>query len=195
VISFRRPTRANRARSNTYASSGTETPPLSAADNSSVSGGSESSIDVSHLTMLLANMSHPSSNLGFTRSRPRVRGHRRRISQARASRSSIIETIEEEHSAVLGVPPQLDAIAASPARTANLSNANQSVVIVDSDADSRRSSLEWDPNHGLSLRRYYALKDEANDVVQDSKRVWNDTPFSLFALQGMIPSLFPLYAS
>jgi serine/arginine repetitive matrix protein 2 len=154
-----------------------------------VSGGSESSIDVSHLTMLLANMSHPTSNLAYTRARTRVRGHRRRISQARASRSSIIETIEEEQSVNLGLASHLTSISASPAPAAlapafDLSVADKSIVVVDSDADSRRSSLEWDPNHGLSLRRYHALKHEATDAVEESKRVWSDTPFSLFALQG-----------
>jgi serine/arginine repetitive matrix protein 2 len=193
---FRRPIRASRARSNTYASSGAETPPLSAADNSSVSGSSESSIDVSHLTMLLANVTHPAPSFAAARARARGHGHRRRISQARASRSSVYETIEEEdNSVVLGLAPRLDDIAASPVLDVptpipDISNSNQSVIVVDSDADSPRSSIDWDPNHGISLRRYYALKDEAHDTVEESKRVWIDTPFSVFALQCKSTSVF-----
>lgn len=34
-----------------------------------------------------------------------------------------------------------------------------------------------------SMRKYHALKEEAQDTVVDSKRVWIDTPFSLYALQ------------
>lgn len=57
-----------------------------------------------------------------------------------------------------------------------------SIFVVESDRDSICS--EWDDEHGITtLRRYYALRDEAQVTVDESKRVWIDTPFSLFALQ------------
>ena len=34
-----------------------------------------------------------------------------------------------------------------------------------------------------TLRRYYALRSEAEVTVDESKRLWMDTPFSVFALQ------------
>ena len=43
----------------------------------------------------------------------------------------------------------------------------------------------WDDEHEITtLRKYYALWDEAENVVVESKRIWLDTPFSLFALQS-----------
>lgn len=43
------------------------------------------------------------------------------------------------------------------------------------------------------MRKYYALRDEAENVVVESKRTWLDTPFTLFALQSKCRSfLFPL---
>jgi hypothetical protein len=35
----------------------------------------------------------------------------------------------------------------------------------------------------MALRKYYALRDEAQDTVMESKQVWLDTPFSIFAVQ------------
>jgi hypothetical protein len=69
------------------------------------------------------------------------------------------------------------------------------VFIVDSsDTISVHSKFEecattttWDDEHGITaLRKYYALRDEAENVVDESKRTWLDSPdpFSLFALQS-----------
>ena len=47
--------------------------------------------------------------------------------------------------------------------------------------------MAWDDEHGIiTLRKYYALRDEAENVVVETKRIWLDTPFSLFkfALQS-----------
>ena len=64
----------------------------------------------------------------------------------------------------------------------------QPVMIVDSDTVSIHSKPEestWDDERGITtLRKYYALRDEAENVVVESKRTWLDTPFSLFALQS-----------
>jgi hypothetical protein len=42
----------------------------------------------------------------------------------------------------------------------------------------------WDDEQRIvALRRCYALREEAQDTVTESKRQWSDTPFSVFALQ------------
>jgi serine/arginine repetitive matrix protein 2 len=216
-------TRPRSATSSTTGTSGIDTPPLSAAD-SSVSG-SESSIDVAHLNVLLANVAHPTTSLATARARVRGRGHAHthwRMSQARMSRASVYETIEEEVSVAFTLNPptsRLGAIASvttSPAPasasadeddTATIANlsipatsnsgievtlasavvsaiAEDTAQIVDSNTTSPRSSGDWDPQHGFSLRRYYALRSEAHDTVEESKTVWPDTAFSAFAVQG-----------
>lgn len=58
---------------------------------------------------------------------------------------------------------------------------SDSVYIVDADT---ASISEWDDEHGIvTMRKYYALRDEAHDTVVESKKVWTDTPFSIFAMQ------------
>ena len=121
--------------------------------------------------------------VGRIRARARApgTGHRRRYSKAHISRSSVYETIEEEMSN-----------ASSPAHSLFLKKSSptmrQPVFVVDSDTASVHSKLEeptWDDEHRITtLRKYYALRDEAENVVVESKRTWLDTPFSLFALQS-----------
>ncbi|KAJ8520630.1 hypothetical protein ONZ45_g2582 [Pleurotus djamor] len=192
---FSRPGPASRSRSSTCtSSSGGDTPPLSASDGSSISGGSQSSIDMSQLNIMLSNATHPVSSLSYARARARVRGHghRRRISEARASRSSVYETIEEEMS-----------VTSSPARPGKGDStedketplaSQRSIYIVDPEVSfegSPRDSM-WDDEQGLlALRQYYALRDEAHVTVSESQRVWLDTPFSLFALQSFHPPHHP----
>ena len=88
------------------------------------------------------------------------------------------ETIEEEMSS----PAQsLSSRKSSP-------TTHQLVYIMEFDTMSMHSKPEqstWDDECGITtLRRYYALRDEAENVVVESKRTWLDTPFSLFALQS-----------
>ncbi len=145
-----------------------------------------SSIDLGEIDSMLSNSSFPTSTLQRARVRARARGHghRRHYSRIRSSRStSVYETIEEEAPSAL----------TSPARslaTEKLSDSTQSrpVFIVDSDTDSIHSNIEdsmtWDDERGIvALRRYYALHDEVRSTVTESKRMWSDTPFSLFAVQ------------
>ena len=188
---FSKPTPASRSRSSTYtsASSGVDTPPLSSSDGSSISGGSQSSIDIGQLNTLLTNASHPTSGVARARARTRARGtgHRRRIDQARMSRSSVYETIEEEASVLANSPSPQRPTPQSLAKQAIDPMTNDSVYVVECDGDSIYS--EYDDEHGItSLRRYYALRSEAQVTVDESKRVWIDTPFSLFALQCRSPS-------
>ncbi len=158
---FSRPGPSSRSRSSTVTScSGGETPPLSSSDGSSVSGGSQSSIDIAHLSNVLSSCTRPSSNIASARARARARGagHRRRISQARASRSSVYETIQEE-SMVLSSPSPEKSLA-SPESIAKSGSPSLSQAIFVVDSDSQSLSEDWDDEHGIiGLRRYYALQD------------------------------------
>lgn len=62
----------------------------------------------------------------------------------------------------------------------------QPVFIVDpSDTASMHSIDSWDEERGiLAMRRYYELRSEAEYTVTESRRVWVDTPFSVYALQS-----------
>jgi serine/arginine repetitive matrix protein 2 len=58
------------------------------------------------------------------------------------------------------------------------------LYIVDPETASVDSVSLWDDERGImALRKYYALRDEAQDTVTESKQVWHDTPFSIFAVQ------------
>ena len=160
-----------------------------ASDNSSVSSGSQYSIDVGHLDNLLTGAAYSttgSDQARTVRARARGTGHRRRISQARASRSSVYETIQEE-SFVLSSSPSVShenlSVPGSAEHTVSLSfPQNDSVYIVDPETTTR--SGDWDTETGiLTLRKYYALRDEAGETVTESKKVWTDTAFSTFAMQ------------
>ncbi|KAG8220621.1 hypothetical protein J3R82DRAFT_2877 [Butyriboletus roseoflavus] len=172
---FTRPKRANRSRSSTCtSSSGAETPPLSISDGySSFSEGSLSSIDLSQLNVLLSNATQPLSNATFDRARPHVRGHghRRRISQARASRTSVYETIEEEFTSPLShmSSPEQSTLGSTP-NTIKLAKVEAKtmdppqVYVMDPETSSVESYSLWDDERGITaLRRYYALRDEAED--------------------------------
>ncbi|KAK2467490.1 hypothetical protein APHAL10511_000345 [Amanita phalloides] len=190
---FSRPLPAGRSRSSTCtSSSGGDTPPLS-ADSSSISGGSQSSIDLGHLNSLLVNSACPMSNAGMTRTRARVRargqGHRRRYSAARMSRNSIYETIEEEVTS--GNSPSHTVTSfksASPTTT-------RPIIVVDPDIGSMDLTSDgsfWDSERGfVALNKCYALRNEADDVVVESQKVWVDTPFSLYAVQSFYPPRNP----
>ncbi len=96
------------------------------------------------------------------------------------SRSSVYETIEEEN-------PNL----ASPESVVSKKDdptTRQAIFVVDADMVSIHSKTEehqWDDEQGIvALRKFYALRDEAEDTVSESKRTWLDTPFSIFAVQS-----------
>ncbi|KAJ3972631.1 hypothetical protein EV361DRAFT_970780 [Lentinula raphanica] len=166
---FTRPSPATRSRSSTCtsSSSGADTPPLSASDGSSTSDGSQSSIDIAQLNRILANATHPISNMARQRDRARARGegHRRRISQARMSRSSVYETIEEEIFSPADPP-----LSQSTASKKSSPTAIQPVFIVDPTDNASIHSLEsWDEEHGIvAMRRYYELRSEAEYTVSEN---------------------------
>ena len=176
-------------------SSGGDTPPLSLSDGSSNSGGSQSSIDLSQINFALSNAMHPMPTAGRNRARARARGtgHRWRYSKSHISRSSIYETIEEEMSNASSSPAQsLLSKKSSPTMC-------QPILVVDSDTVSIHSKPEestWDDEHGITtLRKYYALQDEAETVVVESKHTWLDTPFSLFACISVLLFIVHLLSS
>lgn len=120
------------------------------------------------------------------RARAQGQGHRRRFSQARASRSSVYETIQEErpspgaqskNSKTSSPTIQLPVLIADPSRS-SIGSIN-----------SIHGSSLWEDEQGvMALRRYYALRDEAQDTVTESRKVWLDTPFSVFSVQCELPS-------
>ena len=98
--------------------------------------------------------------------------------------SSVYETIQEEG---LGSsdPVEAPAIGVPVA----VYNSVHSVCIA---GDSDGTDTEWDDERGIvAMRKYGALKNEADDAVTESKRVWLDTPFSLFAVQSFQPPHHP----
>ncbi|KAG7440055.1 uncharacterized protein BT62DRAFT_938390 [Guyanagaster necrorhizus] len=165
--------------------SGSDTPPLSPADGSSMSEGSQSSIDLEEINAALTNATHPMSSVQHNRVRARARGHghRQRFSHAPTSRSSVYETIQEEATPMSSPDKQ----------KASSHAAIQPVFVVDEDTASIHSATATrDDERGIvALRRYYELRDEAESAVTESKRVWVDTPFSLFALQCFDPPTHP----
>ena len=172
---FTRPLPAGSRSSTCTSSSGADTPPLSNSDGS-MSEGSQSSIDLGQLNIALANATHPLPNAPRSRVRARGSGHRRAYSKAHVSRSSVYETIEEEAvSPVKSISSKDDATSRQP------------IFVVDADTASIHSKLEesvYNDEQGIvALRKFYALRDEAENTVSESKRIWLDTPFSLFAVQ------------
>lgn len=91
------------------------------------------------------------------------------------------ETIQEE---------RLSTAPSSPAsqftKDASQVELPSAVYVVDPDNISLNSDSMWDDDD--TLRKYHALRQEAEYTVTDSRRVWMDTPFSLFACQCKLPT-------
>jgi len=185
--SFNRPIPSSRARTRPtvmISQPPDTTPPLSSSEGSQ-SGGSQSSIDIGRLKFLLqtASAGQSSSN---TRSRVRARGqgHRRRPSQMSHS-SIIVDTIQEE----------IPALSHSPSPSTDMrSNRNSfdsvaSIPPAAPEEEPQVEIMEWDDERVvLGLRRYYALRNEADETITQSRLVWPDTPFSLHALHSKLDS-------
>ncbi len=58
---------------------------------------------------------------------------------------------------------------------------DDNVIIVDPED---ASLTDWDERGIASLCRYFTLKDEADVTIRESKQVWSDTPFSIYAVQS-----------
>jgi hypothetical protein len=109
-----------------------------------------------------------------TRIRSKGHGHRRRLSGIQISRASVYETIEEENNTPIsdGFPESIKA-SLSPVIDDN-------IIIVDPDD---ASTVEWDEAGIVAMRKYYTLKDEVDVTIEESKQLWLDTPFSIYAVQ------------
>jgi serine/arginine repetitive matrix protein 2 len=119
-------------------------------------------------------MSYPLIVQSRTRIRSKGHGHRRRVSGIQISRSSVYETIEEENNTPIGgCFPDFVKAPLSPVTDDN-------VVIVDPDD---AYNIEWDERGIAALRKFYTLKDEADVAIKESKQLWSDTPFSIYAVQ------------
>jgi serine/arginine repetitive matrix protein 2 len=187
---FTRAIPIGRSRSSTVTSnsSGADTPPLSISGDS-FSGGSQSSIDLSSIDFALSNLAHTTELMSFGRVRARARGqgHRRRISQARMSRASVYETIEEE------LPELIESSYPDPQallKDETISVGINNIFVVEPDATTD-TVLKDDSGPDTSvLHKYYALKDEATETVTESRVVWPDTQFSMYAMQCELYSFF-----
>ncbi|KAG8936693.1 hypothetical protein FRC02_000151 [Tulasnella sp. 418] len=156
-----------------------DTPPLSCCSSA---GGSQSSIDVDQLRILLENVSSPSTSAtGYSRIRPRGHGHRRKISQT--SRASTIEPIEEEYS--FHNPDGKFESEFASRRPSRLPD----VDVYDPSDDTGIGA--WEEGKIADPMRYFALKNEAKSVVEKSKQAWMDTEFSKFAISSFHPPRNP----
>ncbi|KAG9100796.1 hypothetical protein FS749_012729 [Ceratobasidium sp. UAMH 11750] len=163
-----------------------DTPPLSIAgsDASSISGASQSSIDVSKLMGMLGNAS--TSSPPGRRLRTRGQGHRRRSSQL--SRSSMVNSFTAE---------DLPCSTSYSYSAFSNSQVNDSVMIVDPDAqiaelaEMIQVGMQLTDEQMASITRYCALRNEAVETVERSQRIWQDTDFSRFALSTFTPPTHP----
>lgn len=126
-------------------------------------------------------MSHPIIMQSRNRIRSKGHGHRRRLSGIQISRTSVYETIEEEnHTPVTDGFPDSVKASLSPV-------IDDGVIIVDPDD---APTVQWDERGIVALRKYYTLKDEADTTIQESKQLWLDTPFSIYAVQCTSYAIF-----
>lgn len=167
--------------SNCTSSSGADTPPLSPEDSSSQSEESQSSIDLAQVSEALSNTTHLIMSGPWTRPRLRARGagHRRQMALLQPSSLDIYET-NEEPSSVVNSP-----ILSSVDIATNVTPVSCPPTLM---ADSEIASTDLHPDSDddtcvVALRKFHALREEAHDTVAESKRLWEDTPFSVFSLQ------------
>jgi len=133
---------------------------------------------------MLSNVTHPLSNATLDHVRPRAHGHghRRRISQARTSQTSIYETraIEGELTTLFYLTSSPQSLPSSATKTIG----RAPVYVINPETASVDSVSVWDNEKGIMApRKYCALRDEAQNMVTESKQVWLDTSFSIFAFQ------------
>ncbi|KZS91528.1 hypothetical protein SISNIDRAFT_551016 [Sistotremastrum niveocremeum HHB9708] len=146
---------------------------------------SESGLDLTHLNALLKKASRSTSN--SSRVRARGEGHRRRHSQVSRYSviSSLMDTIQEDNPGLTDSASSVRSSFDGKAETASLTA---------SDAQDHEPDVqiaEWDEPAGPHLRRYWALRSEADEEVAMSKVVWPDTPFSVYAVQSFDPPREP----
>ncbi|KAG8863271.1 hypothetical protein FRB96_008762 [Tulasnella sp. 330] len=138
--------------------------------------GSQASIDVDRLRVMLESASIPDLGVFSGRLRPHSKGYKRRSGH---SHISVIESIAEEIISPSSTPRESK-------RSSFFASAAPSVAIYDPEMemDSRRNSVDWDSQFGQVLRRYHAFRNEAFEAVAESKMTWMDTDVSRFALSS-----------
>ncbi|KAG6896180.1 hypothetical protein C0992_009838 [Termitomyces sp. T32_za158] len=139
-------------------------------------------MDLSDINAALSDVTHPLPTLARHKvcARARGHGHRRR---AQASRSSVYETIEEEKmNSPMSQKTSPHTLKDTPTIRRPLKPDNDRVGL---------AQISNNESGTLTLRRYYALRDEARTTVVESKRVWRDTPSSIFAIQSFEPPRHP----
>ncbi|TFK19266.1 hypothetical protein FA15DRAFT_709141 [Coprinopsis marcescibilis] len=106
-----------------------------------------------------------------------------RPTPASRSRSSTCTSTSE--SSGIDTPPL------SPSDGSSISGGSMSSIDLN-DSFVQEDISMWDDERGiLALRKYYTLKDEATTTVMESQRAWEDTPFSVFAVQTFDPPRQP----
>lgn len=182
------------------------TPPLSSSDGS---GESQSSIDVERLSVLLQTAAAGSrSSATRVRSGSRIRapgqGHRRRASQI--SKGSMIGTIHEEvanESPRPVIAPNNNNLSAQRHNSLESNSSFSSEPLrTPLDFEMVKGNLsephiiehrqDWEEEQWVvGLRKYYALRSEADEEIRHSRTTWPDTPFSLHALHTFVPPRDP----
>lgn len=145
---------------------------------------------MNQLSALLTNATHPITypSRPTTRARARGQGHRRRVSQIPASRASAYETIQEEvgnGSAPSSPAPPVKVRINDTDFNAEDLKKSQVASEAYSSPEPQVEIVSWDDHeNGVVLRRWFAFRNEAHETLEESKRVWEDTPFSVFAVQS-----------
>lgn len=177
------------------------TPPLSSSDGS---GESQSSIDVEKLSVLLQTAAAGTrSSATRVRSGSRIRapgqGHRRRASQV--SKGSMIATIQEEvanESFRPLIAPNTNNVPTqrhSSESSSSYSSEEPLRTPLDFEMVKEPGNLsepriiehrqDWEEEQWvIGLRKYYALRSEADEEIRHSRIAWPDTSFSLHALHS-----------
>ena len=98
--------------------------------------------------------------------------------QNRPATTSVYETIEEELSGTVNSrSPRVSHVGQ------NTTPSGVSACVDTASVDLASNSPRDDEFDISALRKYYALRDEAKGTVVESRRLWQDTPFSVSAVQ------------
>jgi hypothetical protein len=110
-------------------------------------------------------------------SKPRSLGHRKGKSTLPRPLTIAVESIRE-------VQEDLPALSHSPSRSRGSSSTSGAGSTQVDHGDASVAVAEAEPETGMVLRRYYTLQREAQEEIQHSRRLWEDTPFSTDEISG-----------
>jgi hypothetical protein len=111
--------------------------------------------------------------------RPRSRnlGHRRGKSSLSRPLTIAVESIRE-------VQEDLPALCHSPSRSRGSSSTSGAGSTQIDHFDASVAIVEAEPETGMVLRRYYTLQREAQEEIEQSRQLWEDTAFSMDEISG-----------